>query len=213
MANCIKNLFDLLGGTPDSGGTWTYECTDPVTVDIDGTPTTLNQGDTVGTSDSPLVCISDLGVGVFANCFCYTIENDGCDPSSSCLTITVVEAPCAGADASIDVCIGDAPFFLIDLLGSGPCGTATPTGNWTLISGDLSGLTLSMDDDGTNDSFNPSAGGVLAGTRVLEYEAISGAGTLDPDCDCESDTATLTINVFDNPDAGDDAEISICLIV
>ena len=89
--NGTVDLFTQLGGTPDTGGTWTPALTsgtgvfDPL-VDIDGT-------------------------------YVYSLTN-ACGTSSSEITVTVTLAPNAGTDNSVALCVNDDPIDLFDLLGA-----------------------------------------------------------------------------------------------
>ncbi|MFL1010745.1 gliding motility-associated C-terminal domain-containing protein [Flavisericum labens] len=89
--NGTVDLFTQLGGTPDTGGTWSPALTsgtgvfDPL-VDVDGTYT-------------------------------YSLTN-ACGTVSSSIDVTVTLAPNAGADNSVALCVIDAPADLFDLLGT-----------------------------------------------------------------------------------------------
>ncbi len=86
------DLFTVLGGTPDAGGTWSPA---------------LNSGSGV----------FDPTVDV-AGTYTYTLTNTVCTtPSSSQVVVTVQELPDAGTDANLDLCSTDAAVDLFTILG------------------------------------------------------------------------------------------------
>lgn len=107
-SDALFNLFDLLGGSPDAGGTWTDPIGNPFTDPFD-----------------PSVDIS----GVYT----YTVNGTGpCADASATVAITVNQAPNAGVDASLDICSDTSTVDLIDALGGSPQATGTwtdPNGN------------------------------------------------------------------------------------
>ena len=121
------NLFDELGGSPDSGGVWT----DP-------------NGVIFGTNDQG--SIDPSVVGVLSGEYTYTISTNTCpDPSSTIVKVDVIQAPNMGIDASLTVCTSGATFNLFDELG----GTPDIGGIWK----DPNGVVYGNDHLG---SFNPS---------------------------------------------------------
>lgn len=98
------SLFDLLGGTPDAGGTWTAP----------------GGGAHSGTYNPALD-----GPGVFT----YTVDGGTACPDASA-TVTVVEnqAVSAGTNGSVSVCSNELPFALFGLLGGSPNNNGTWTG-------------------------------------------------------------------------------------
>ncbi|WP_340063528.1 gliding motility-associated C-terminal domain-containing protein [Ascidiimonas aurantiaca] len=95
------NLFSLLSGSPDNGGTWTG-------------PVTLTNGD-LGTLDPTL-----LNEGSFS--FTYTVEGqNACPDDTATITVTIdIDPPNAGTDGSVDLCSNDAAVDLFTLLGDNP---------------------------------------------------------------------------------------------
>tara|TARA_R110000868_G_scaffold399053_1_gene672592 strand:+ start:12737 stop:16927 length:4191 start_codon:yes stop_codon:yes gene_type:complete len=95
------NLFGLLGGTPDAGGTWSPALTS-------GT----------GVFD-PLVD--------FSGTYTYTLIN-ACGTFTSKIDVTVTLAPNAGVDNSVLICVIDGPTDLFTFLGTDaqPGGTWSP---------------------------------------------------------------------------------------
>src|SRR5690554_5657634 len=102
------DLFTILGGTPDSGGTWSP---------------TLSSG--TGVFDPQ---VDSAGV------YTYTISGTSpCADDSATVTITITPAADAGLDGFIDLCETDGPIDLFTILG----GTPDTGGVWspTLSSG------------------------------------------------------------------------------
>lgn len=96
-------LFDVLGGSPDAGGSWQG-------------PAGAHSGDFVPGVDDP---------GVYT----YTVAGDGpCDDAQAVVTVSVVTAPNPGSDGDTTVCSNDAPFDPIALLGGSPDANGTWTG-------------------------------------------------------------------------------------
>ncbi|WP_372936182.1 gliding motility-associated C-terminal domain-containing protein [Seonamhaeicola sp.] len=90
--NGTIDLFTQLGGTPDSGGTWSPAM-------ASGTGVFNPLVDAPGT-------------------YTYTLSN-GCGTVSSSIDVAVTLAPNAGADATVDLCVIDEPIDLFEQLGSG----------------------------------------------------------------------------------------------
>lgn len=152
------DLFMLLRGSPDTGGTW-----------------------------SPAL---SSGPGIFdpaadpAGTYTYTIPQTAvCASVSAAVTITLLEQPFAGNNAAIDLCTNSETVDLFTILG----GTPNAGGTWSpsMASG--------------NGVFNPSVD--TAGTYTYTLE---GFGI------CESDSATVTVNVNTAPVTGTDSAITVC---
>src|SRR5690606_17058528 len=79
------DLFDALGGTPDTTGTWTGPL--PTTNGHLGTV----DGGTLAFAGSPYV-------------FTYTVDSDTCDPSTSTVSITIMPPPDAGTNGTLVLC-------------------------------------------------------------------------------------------------------------
>jgi gliding motility-associated-like protein len=95
-------LFDILQGTPQTGGTWS--------------PALAS-----GTDEfNPVV---DL-----ANQYTYTVAGTPpCNDASAVVTVTLIPGPDAGEDASVEVCSNGDPIFLFDILQ----GTPQTGGTWS----------------------------------------------------------------------------------
>ncbi|GAA4971866.1 hypothetical protein GCM10023315_22510 [Algibacter aquimarinus] len=144
--NGTIDLFTQLGGTPDTGGTWSPALTsgsgifDPL-VDTSGTYT-------------------------------YTLTN-GCGTASSEIVVTVTQAPNAGTDNSVTICVIDGVTDLFPLLGN----AAQSGGTWSpaLISG--------------TGEFDPN----LDAAAVYTYTVVA----VSP---CTTDaTAEITVTIDDTP--------------
>jgi len=161
------DLFTLLGGTPDTGGTWSP---------------TLNSGTGVfdpsidGSTTTPTI-------------YTYTVAATApCTvPDTATVEVTVQQAPDAGDDASVDLCISSAAIDLFTLLG----GTPDTGGTWSGPS------TLANGDQGT---FDPAINQDGAYTYTLPASAT-----------CSGDTATVTVSIIPEPIAGENASIEVCL--
>lgn len=101
------SLFDLLGGTPASGGTWT-------------TPSGGASNGTVNPANGA------------SGAYTYTVNGVlPCLNAQSTVTLTLVPQPNAGTPGSINLCEGSAPVDLFSLLGGSP----SIPGAWTGPSG------------------------------------------------------------------------------
>jgi gliding motility-associated-like protein len=134
------NLFSVLGGSPQTGGTWTATGT--------GTGGTL-----VGSIYTP-------AIGATTRTFEYTITGTApCVTDKSTVTVTIVPKADAGIDASKTVCETDTtPINLFNLL----TGTPQTGGTWT-ATGTGTGGTFTA---GTG-TYSPAIG---ATTRTFEYK-------------------------------------------
>jgi gliding motility-associated-like protein len=90
------DLIDFLGGSPESGGSWTG-------------PTNAAFGDSFDpSSDTP---------GIYT----YTVSGtDPCQAESATVTVSVETLPNAGTDGSTNICSTDEAITLFDLLGDNP---------------------------------------------------------------------------------------------
>ncbi|MEO6348388.1 MAG: hypothetical protein ABIO60_10820, partial [Aquaticitalea sp.] len=108
------NLFNALGGTPETMGIWTG-------------PLPTSNG-SLGT-----VNVTTLTVDGGPYVFMYSVSTSPCGTSSSTVTITIIPPPNAGTNGTLDLCENDAPQDLFNSLG----GTPDTGGTWspTLASG------------------------------------------------------------------------------
>ena len=231
------DLFSLLGGSPDTGGTWSPALTggtgifDPA-VDAEGTYT-------------------------------YTVPGTAiCNEDTATVTITIETAPNAGEDSVNTICSNNDPVDLFTFLGGNPdtggtwspaltSGTGVfdpatdPAGVYTYTvtgvnacSNDEATVTISIEtapDAGENGSAlfcendppidlftllggTPDSGGswspaLNSGTGIFD-PALDNAGTytytIAATAACAEATATVTINLETPPNAGTDASIALC---
>jgi gliding motility-associated-like protein len=231
------NLFDSLGGTPSTIGTWSPA---------------LNSG--TGIFDPSV----DSG-GIYT----YTVSNSAtlCPDATAVVTVTLLEEPDAGGDGTLNLCGSTDVVNLFDSLtgtpdtggtwspalnsGTGifdpnldPEGTYTYTVN-SVCGTDASNVTVSFTDDNDagdngflelcfNDSsvdlFN-SLGGTPQVGGIWSPALNSGTGIFDPSVDsegvytyiisnnaslCPSDFATVTVSVLPEPNAGNDGVLNLC---
>ncbi|WP_104735594.1 gliding motility-associated C-terminal domain-containing protein [Hanstruepera ponticola] len=102
--DATQDLFDVLGGSPDTGGTWSPALDS-------GTGLFDPNVDAPGT-------------------YTYTVTGTApCPDASATVTVAVVPEPNAGTSGSIDICNNDATQDLFDVLGGSPDtgGTWSPT--------------------------------------------------------------------------------------
>ncbi|MBX2973439.1 MAG: gliding motility-associated C-terminal domain-containing protein [Flavobacteriales bacterium] len=233
-------LFPVLQGTPDAGGTWTrpnsttFSGTFTPSADVSGAYTYTVAGTapcpadvavvtvnvvtdpdpgldgllTLCASDAPTTLFSALGGtpdiggnwtapgglpfnGVFdpasdaAGTYIYTIEAPPpCSNVSSMVNVAIIAPPDAGSDGQFTVCATGAPIDLFDVLQ----GTPDTGGSWT-----ASGM-------GVSSLFDPSVN--AAGTYTY---TVSGTSP------CPNDISTVTIAITDEPNAGSDAILNLCI--
>lgn len=234
------DLFTVLGGSPDAGGSWT----DPL-----GAP--------IGAIFDPI--FSAPGT------YSYTIAaTSPCVDASATVNVNVAAQSSAGVDAALDVCSDSPAIALLPLLGP----TAQPGGAWTDPNGAPAGATFTPGtsiDGGytytiigtapcvtvsatvtlfTIPAANPGADGslTLCVTGPVEdlFTALNGApmaggdwtspmgapfsGILDPatgipgiytytlaaNGPCPAASATVDVTIEADPDAGQDGAVSLC---
>ncbi|WP_171946611.1 gliding motility-associated C-terminal domain-containing protein [Flaviramulus basaltis] len=129
LSNTSFDLFTLLTGTFDAGGTWSDDSTTPITGALSGNTLDLSQ----------------LVVDTYN--FTYTITDANTCTNSTTVTISIVEAPESGTvNTPIEFCVGTAPtsYDLFELLtGEDQTGTWSDDDASGALSGnlvDLSGL-------------------------------------------------------------------------
>ncbi|NRD24691.1 gliding motility-associated C-terminal domain-containing protein [Winogradskyella litoriviva] len=232
-----KNLFDSLGGTPETGGTWSPSLTS-------GT------GVYDPAIDSP---------GIYT----YTLLGTApCPNVSSEVNVIIIPEPNAGINATINLCDNEGPVDLFTNLGgtpdiggtwspmlnSGtnifdplidPVGTYTYTVTGTSPCADASasititvspflnagsnGSVTACTADGTINLFD-SLGGTPEAGGTWTPALASGTGIFDPLVDaeaiytytitgtgpCSDDTATVNVTIEVSPDAGLDGTLDLC---
>lgn len=152
-------LIDLLGGTPDLGGAWSF---------AGSTHTGFFQP---GVSQS----------GVYT----YTVEANGsCSADSATVTILVNAAPFAGSNGSQTLCSSDGVYQLFNALGNGP---------------DLGGDWFTPDTSAHDGTFEP--GNDVPGTYLYVVYGVA---------PCANDTASVEIDVNEQPWAGTNGVVTIC---
>ncbi|MDX9750720.1 MAG: hypothetical protein RBT71_06530, partial [Flavobacteriales bacterium] len=160
-ADAPFDLLNVLGGSPDPGGSWT----DPVLL-----PHT-----------DPFDPGTDLPGG-----YTYTVAGEApCNNASAVVVVNVKEQRSAGLDASFERCSTDAPVNLFSILGGAPA----TGGQWQGPSPVPGGF------------FNPATNTPGAYSYIVTSEA-----------PCVTDTAIVTAVVNPAPNAGSDAEITICSV-
>lgn len=153
-----QTLFDLLGGSPESGGSWTIG---------NGSPFT-------GVFDP-----SNQAPGVFN----YTVNGEPpCPAAMASVTVSVTQPPNPGTDDILNLCIVGDPVDLFPALGGADTG-----GSWSGPSGASTGI------------YDPT-------NSVPGNYTYTVAGSVP----CPSASATITVNVLSNADAGADGSSTLC---
>lgn len=154
------NLFNLLGGAPNAGGSWL----DPYGMAFGGNlnPATAQPGQYQYVVQGQLACAGYSDVAL--------------------VTIGIQPLPDPGQNASVSLCIDADPLMMIGSLG----GTPAENGSW-------SGPSI------TNGIF-------LAGNHIPGVYTYTAPG-ISP---CPSQSATLTIGMAPLPNAGNDAQVTLC---
>lgn len=234
------DLLTLLGGTPQSGGSWT---------DPGG-----------GAHSGTYLPGSQIGGN-----YTYTVPGTGpCGPLSATVQVNRVIAPNAGVNGTITVCSTNAPFDMITVLGGSPNGTGfwlnglnqpvpgtfTPgtsvAGTYAYV---VAGTSPCVNDTGfvtvnvnqapsagTNAStvvcsnaapFNlitilggsPDAGGSWTRPNGTAHSGVFTPGTSQPggytytvpgQTPCLAASAVVTVSVVQAPDAGEDETLTRC---
>lgn len=200
---CTFNLrTDTQATAASLGGTWTYQGVSAWTVNVDGSPVTLNQGDTIGVNDDPQITTDPSHVG---NSYVvrYTVPATvSCAEVSADYTINVAEEPCAIGDGSVNICEGALPnYTMVNYLDTSLCGGTPTIDEWVLVSGDGTGVNL------TTGIFDPD--GYTSGDVIVVQARIFGVGN-DVCGSCGTAQANLTINIVSGADAGSGGTIDIC---
>ncbi|MFD1016640.1 T9SS type B sorting domain-containing protein [Winogradskyella rapida] len=238
--NTAVDLFDSLGGNPDTNGTWSPAL-------ASGTGVFNPSVDAFGT-------------------YTYTVEGTPpCENISAEVNVVLVPAPNAGQDTEIDLCSNNGPINLFEILngtpeaggfwspalasgtdifdpeidtglsytytvpGSGPCADATATVNMMFtpyLSAGTDGSVTACSNNGTINLFdslngNPQTGGTWSPALA------SGTGIFDPLVDaegtytyaisgsgpCLDNSAEVTVEIISPPNAGEDGSIILCSLV
>ena len=218
---CSITLFDYLGGTPNTGGTWTLQSGGPSTISVNGgAPTTIANNNQVGTTHSVTIDVSGTAASVLV--FRYTAGVGTCSTTAD-VTVTVVNGAIAGVGVDITVCSDDPTVYnLMDMLAGGSgtgtnTGAITQTGTWsgsgtgaafTSVNAYVPGGTAPSDD--TFAPANVNLGGNTTVQAQFIYTVSNADGTTPPSCDNCNDTATILFTVTAAGDAGQDGAVTLC---
>lgn len=202
MACAFFLRTDTQATAANQGGTWTYQGVSTWTVLVDGQSTVLNTGDTIGSNDNPQIETDPSHVG---NTYAvrYTIPaTSGCPEISANYDIVVADEPCSIGDGSISICEGSIQnHTLANYLDTSLCDGSSNVDEWSVISGDGSGVEVST---GT---FDPT--GYLAGSVIVVQAKIFGSsgGICNT---CNDKTANVTINITTGANAGPGGTFDVC---
>ncbi|WP_271764906.1 T9SS type B sorting domain-containing protein [Aquimarina algiphila] len=173
------NLFDSLGGTPDTGGSW---------IDPNGNPfSTTDQG----VLDPSLTT-------TLSGDYIYTVSATTCPiQDTAIVTVTIEIAPNPGTNASLEICANASAINLFDSLRGAP----TTGGTWT----GPGGATFGTNDKGEFNPASDAAGtytyttGTIAcnntATITVTINPAANAGEDNKVSFCSTDT---TMNLFDS---------------
>jgi gliding motility-associated-like protein len=154
----LQDLFLLLGPTAQPGGTWF-----PV----------LSNGNGIFDPE-----VDPEGT------YIYTVAGTApCPNDSASVTVSIIQPPSAGNDATISICSNSNSQDLFNLLGA----NAQTGGTWSPALASGTGI------------FDPAV-------DVSGVYTYSVAG----DSPCATDTATVNVTVVPGPDAGQDGTITLC---
>ncbi|MBA6152328.1 gliding motility-associated C-terminal domain-containing protein [Gelidibacter maritimus] len=231
------NLFDSLGGSPQSGGTWTPALA----------------------SGTGIFDPSQDADGVYT----YTVTGiSPCGPATATVTVTTIPPPDPGTNGNLILCSNDATVDLFDSLGGtpetggtwspalasgtgvfdpsqdtagvytytlqgpAPCGTVSSTVTVTINPEAAPGIdgTLALCIDSAPEDLFDSLGGTPETGGTWSPALASGTGVFDPTQDtagvytykvsgvapCADATATVTVTVNPLPNPGTDATLILC---
>lgn len=176
------NLFDQLGGTPETGGTWTG-------------PLTTTNGP-LGRVDSSL-----MNPGPFV--FTYTLAAvNACAAVTSTVTVNVQDEPDAGENGDLEICTNEPTVDLFGLLG----GTPDAGGTWSPALDSGTGVfDPFVDPSGTYTYIvSPTAPCTLDATATITVDVVQApfAG-LDASISlCANDPATDLFTLLTGADTG-----------
>lgn len=186
---CTINLFSMLTGSPDSGGSWAQSGGNPQSLTL--------SGGHLGTVDF-------TGAIIGSYLFTYNIGTVPCNDSST-VTVTVNAGADSGETKSYTYCNVDAvPKNLFGLLGGTPDNDGTWSGNGTASAGYSAGV----GGDPTDNTFTPSLSAV--GIFSFIYTVNHGDGTTPGGCTNCTSTTTMTITVTAAADAGGNGVVTVC---
>jgi gliding motility-associated-like protein len=137
------DLFTILGGSPDSTGTWVPEL-----------------GSHAGVFD-----LNTDAPGIYT----YTVENGSCSPASAQVEVAVITSPNAGISTSMNICVNSNPIDLFESLQGNP----QHGGSWTpeLLGGDGI-LDPAKDPQGTYTyTVNKASCGSASAVVTVTYES------------------------------------------
>ncbi|WP_179336090.1 gliding motility-associated C-terminal domain-containing protein [Winogradskyella costae] len=231
------DLFDSLGGTPETGGTWLPA---------------LNSG-------TGFFNPSVDAAGIYT----YTVAGiSPCPDASANVNVIIITEPNAGLDATIDICSNIGTFDLFDylggtpeiggtwspalssgtsiydplidsndtytytILGTSPCADATATITLTVtpfLDAGIDAAITVCSDDSTIDLFD-SLGGTPEVGGTWSPALISGTGFFDPSIDtegtytyttagtepCSDDSAIVVVTLEQSPNAGTNGTLLLC---
>ena len=181
-----EDLFGRLGGTPDTGGTWTDPAGNPFGTDDRGNFDPVSLG-TAGSGE-----------------YTYTVTPPGCTISATAkVTVTVNQSLEAGTDGSLSVCTNATATSLFTLLGGNPDVGGVWTGPSPLTNGDQGTFDPATNIDGTY-TYTVGSGSCTSTANVVVNVITSGNPGTDGTVNfCSTDApADLFDSLGGTPDIG-----------
>lgn len=220
---CSVNLFNLVGGVPNTGGSWTLQSGGPVSFSVNGgAAQTFSNGNTVGSGH--LVTIDTVaGTANGTYVFRYSVGTVPCLDTSD-VTVTVIDGALAGSDITFTRCNTDTVVYNIfeiisggnGIGGGSPNPDVDETGVWS-GSGTGPAFTTAPNNaykpntaSPTDDTFQPSLVNMGANPSVtasFTYTVNKGG---PPGCTNCQDSATLTFITVLAGNAGNDGSVTLC---
>ncbi len=165
------DLFNQLGGSPGTGGTWSG-------------PSALANGDQ-GTFDPATNA---------AGTYLYTVTNS-CGTDTASVTVTITPNPIPGTNGTASLCSNASSINLLDSLGGTPSSGGTWSGPSGLTGGDLGTFDPATNTAGTYTyTVNDCSGSPQTADVVVTITPAPVAGTFGSTTLCPTDPATDLFN-------------------
>lgn len=217
---CNVVLYDLLGAPKQPGGSWTLHSGGPVSLSVNGgAPTSYSNTNSIPGNHNMSIGFDGAAAGNYV--FRYTVGVVPCVDTAD-VTVTVQPSAKAGADRTLLFCNSDTNTYnLYEFLRNfNGLGGLTPgqtevtvenTGTWSGNGTTSPAYTANSPTSPTDDTFRPNLvtfpSGSTQVTLTFVYTVNKVPGSTCTNC---ADTATITINVTLQPNAGADAAITVC---
>jgi hypothetical protein len=218
---CTIIPYDQLGGTKQTGGSWSLLSGGPLTVSVNGGPeTTYSDGNAIPGQHNLTLGFNGTAAGTYV--LQYTV---GVLPCVDTATVTIDVAPSAkaGMDRTLTFCNSNTNGynlfeFLRNFNGLGslePNGTEVivdTTGAWSGSGTQSGAYSAGNVATPTDDTFTPSLVLFPSGATSQSFTFVYTVTTPGADTNCTNctDTATINITVTLQPQAGTDGQVTVC---